>query len=403
MAGSALNTFYEFGQLTGPTIMSSAKAVVNDAQLRNMQTLGYVLRGKRMNEVLKGGSQLRDYIYLQANRIARSYLPGQAQNYQIRGSGTTWTVDWRFFLTDMVWEDHEIELNAGGDLSREAMFHMYKDLWFRKQQDLWTDQMEYIEKVFWAVPDKTKMEAAGGQEWYSIPCGINEYANSLPASSDQPGGAWTTHQQIDPLGFTNGLSNANWKCSRETYGSAAAAGNGWLPLDSLNILGAFDRGMMAIGITPPPMKAEYFEAPTVTASKVCFASLKGKARLMDFFRRSQNVWVDKFDPFNNPTYNGMPIVYVAALDDARIYPTNAAGALGVESDTANSVAGPRFTVVCPEYLTVGFHKNRYFKDLGLRESQEQPTRHVVPYDTYGNVMFRSKRRHLQISPVGNQN
>ena len=216
--GTSLNLFTEFVNITGPTYLTSAMDTVNDAQKTNYGTLGYMLRGQGMSDVLQGGAQIKDYIYLTAVRRARSYKPNAKQTYANPQTGTTWTADWRFFLTDMVWTDEEITLNAGGNMSADAKFQAYKDLYYRKQQQLYTDQMDYWEEIIWAEPDADEMEVNTGQEMFSIPCFITEGAtidNGFPVTS---GTAWTTVAGISPT------TETKWKNVLEQYGDGAAVG-----------------------------------------------------------------------------------------------------------------------------------------------------------------------------------
>lgn len=402
IGGTSLNLFSEFVAITGPTYLTSTRAVVNDAQKTNYATLGYMLRGQGMSDVLQGGSEIRDYIFLSAERRARSYKPNARQQYKSVQTGKTWTIDWRFFITEMTWTDEEIELQAGGSMSAEAKFQVYKDLWWRKQQQLHTDNADYWEELMWAVPDKSEMEATGGQEPYSIPCFINEFPNGLPAASDQPGGTWTTKAGLDPT-LTG---NENWDNQRFGYGAGAT---GYTVNSNTNVISTLDEAFMSLDFRPPPIHAEMFEGTYRRPVGVIFCSKVGRARLMNLYRASQDRWVDVKDPYNNPTYQNAPIVYVAQLDDAAIYPTATSDALGTEGTSTNSTYtgevgydGPRYFLIQPEYLRPVFHSSRYFKNLGVFTDVEQPTTHVMPVNTYYNLAPRSLRRHGILYPAADQ-
>lgn len=397
-SGTSINLFSEFVAITGPTYLTSARAVVNDAQKTNYNTLGYLLRGQGMADVLQGGAEIRDYIFLEAVRRSRTYKPNERQTYTNPQTGVTWTIPWRFFLTDMVWTDEEIELQAGGNMSREAKFQVYKDLYWRKQQQLYTDQADHWEEVFWAVPDTTEMEAAGGQEIYSIPAMINEFANGLPTAI-HPGGAWTTKQGIDPTA----AGNENWVPQQFQY-APNLAGGGFDPDDfDDNVIGFLDQAFMALDFRPPPVYKEYFEQAYTRPVGVIFTQLEGRSKLMRLYRTSQDRWVDIRDPYNNPTYMNAPIVYVRQLDTAAIYPTGAGGALDLFDTITGGVdvAGPRYYLIQPEYLRPVFHAQRYFKNLGIMTDIEQPTTHIMPVNTYANLATRSLRRHAILYPGTN--
>ncbi len=413
--GVALNLFTEFVNITGPTYLTRPREVVNDAQKTNYGTLGYMLRGQGMADVLQGGADIRDYIYLAAVRRARSYKPNQRQTYNNPQTGTTWRIDWRFFLTDMVWTDEEIILNAGGNMSREAKFQAYKDLYWRKQQDLYTDQMNFFEELFWAAPNNAQMESASGQEMFSIPCFIHE--NDLQGTAggvqtaEHPleylGGAavtWSTIAGINPDVADGG---ENWANIVVQYGgTTTTAPAGFLPGSQNNILYSLDVAYGATDFRPPPMFQEYFENPQHQQRPGPFiaCSLIGKSRLMFVYRESKDVWIDAKDPFFNPTYAGAPIVYIAQLDTAAIYDNDNQTALVTEITAAGGGAasaekiGPRYYGIQPQYLRPVFHTDRYFTSLGVMTDVDQPTTHVMPVNTYANLAPRSRNRHFLLSP-----
>jgi len=415
--GVALNLFTEFVNITGPTYLTRPREVVNDAQKTNYGTLGYMLRGQGMSDVLQGGSDIRDYIYLSSVRRARSYKPNQRQTYSNPQTGVTWKIDWRFFLTDMVWTDEEIILNAGGNMSQEAKFQAYKDLYWRKQQDLYTDQMNFFEELFWAAPSNAEMEAAGGQEMFSIPCFI--HGNDLQGTAGQvqtaehpleySGGsavAWTTIANINPDTADGG---ENWANIVLQYGDASGGSdsNGFTVGSIDNVLHFLDMAYHATDFRPPPMFPEYFENPQKQQRPGPFiaCSLLGKTRLMFLYRESKDLWIDMKDPFFNPTYAGSPIVYIAQLDTAALYDNDDQSALVTEITASGGGAasaeqiGPRYYGVQPQYLRPVFHTDRYFTSLGVMTDVEQPTTHVMPVNTYANLAPRSRNRHFLLAPL----
>lgn len=389
MAGSPLSAFGMFVASNGPVIYTSVKDIINDAVRVNFNTLGYLLRGNELSDVLQAGPYIQDHVFLQQQSVTHSYQPGATETYTQPQVGTTWRVDWRFFLSYIAWTDHELELSAGSNQTAKARYQRYKDIWYQKEQNLHTDQMNYVEDAMWAVPDKTKMEAQDGQEMYSIPCFVNEFTNGLPSSA-HPGGAWTTVMGIDPTA----AGKTNWKPQTFTYGSITAS------TPATNLIQAFDSAQLSLDFRPPPMYRESFEQPSGRfADLVCFTSKQGIMNARRLYRESNDRWQDNWDPFGNPMYSGMPFVYVAKLDSAAIFPTGAAAALSTELDTAGTTnSGPRYFLIRPKYLKMVFHSERYFKNLGEMTDMRQPTVHAMPIDTWGNMLCRSRRRHGIIYP-----
>jgi hypothetical protein len=205
--------------------------------------------------------------------------------------------------------------------------------------------------------------------------------------------------QINPANADTSL----WQPQQFAYG---AGGRGFTVDDPENVIAYFDRAFMALDFQPPPIHKEYFERAYSRPVGVIFCSLAGRARLMALYRASQDRWVDMRDPYNNPTYLNAPIVYVAQLDTAAIYPTGARDTLSTELSRDNDdntdgigFAGPRYKLVQPEYLRAVFHSKRYFKNLGVLTDVERPTVHTMPINTYGNILARSLRRHAEVFPA----
>jgi len=388
VAGSPMSAFTRFQDITGPTYLTSREAVINDAQKRNYRTAGYLLRGQQMSDVLQGGSKIRDNILLSVDRVTHSYHPGDNETIPMPQTGVTWTVEWRFWITPLGWTDQQIELNdATGDL-----VHIFKSEWFRMQQDAVTDQFNYLEDVWWAVPDKTKMEAVDGKEQFSIPVFINEFPNGLPSSA-HPGGAWTTVMGIDPTA----AGKTNWAPTQQTYNQLLPSGT---PLTG-GLVSAFDKAYDRVDFAAPPMKAEYFESNMAQPQGFIACSLQGKANARFAYRQENDRWQDQWDPFGQPAYGGRPFVYIAQLDTAAIYPTGTAAALSTELDTDGTLnAGPRYFGIQPKYLRCVYKSNRFMKDLGVFTDKGTPTSHARFWDNWGNLVCRSRQRHFSIAPDG---
>ncbi len=392
MAGSSISAFTEFVNETGPTYLTSQTDRVNDAAKTNYETIGYLSRGQQMSDVLQGGANIKDIIYLNAVRRARSYKPMEDQSYQAVQTGITWTGEWRCWMTDIVVTDQELELNAGATLNNNTRAQKFKDIWFTKQQQAHSDAMDYLEEKYWAVPNTLEMESATGQEMYSIPALVNEFTNGLPTSV-HPGGAWTTKQGINPT--TAGQTN--WVPQQFDYIDKLPSTSG--SYNAKSLIAVFDRAWSKLNFRPPPHDKQYFETETAQPINVVFTSLQGRLNLLTSYRASNNLWADVHDPFFTPMYGGAPVVYVAALDTAAIFPTGAGATLSTELDTAGTTnAGPRYFLIQPKYLRTIFHSERFMANLGKMKDVRQPTTNIWPIDTWSNTIARSLRRHAIIYP-----
>jgi hypothetical protein len=398
-SGTPLSGFARFVDDTGPTYFSGPKERVNDAQKTNYRTLGYMLRGQSMNETLQFGATIKDKVLLSVTRVTHAYSPGAEESVANPQLATTWTVPWRFWLTPMTWLDQTVELNGGKGMVRETRFQQYYSEWMSIQQEGYTDWCNFMEDSYWAVPDKSRMEAADGDLPYSIPCFVNEYTNGLPISANQPGGSWTTVQQIDPTAS----GKTNWVPQKFTYDNADHGGTDTASVDGL--LTALDKAYMKLDFQPPPVAREYFESPSAQPWGFIACSSVGMAEVKRSYRIQNDRWENTLDPYGMPLYGGRPFVYVAVLDSAAIYPTGAgvsgAANLSTETDgtsTGTTFAGPRFFVLQPKYLRSVFHSERYLADLGVMTDPKIPTQHVKYLDTWGNLVCRSRQRHAIITP-----
>lgn len=392
MAATAIQGFTQFVADTGPMLLTGTENLVNDAQGNNFNTMGYLARGQQMSDIVQGGAEITDLIYLSDTRRARAYQEMEDQSYATVASGTTWHVPWRSWMTDIVIPEKLIELNAGTQFSAEHRAMQYKNIWFQKQQEMNSDAWAYQEETAWAVPDKTKMETSTGRNEYSIPCFVNEFSNGLPSAA-HPGGAWTTVQQIDPTI----AGQTKWVPQQFDYIDTLASNSG--SFNAKSLLSVFDKAWMKLGFRPPPHDKQYFETATAKPINVIFTSLVGRLNLLKTYRNSQDRWENASDPYMNPMYAGAPLVYVSLLDTAAIFPTGAAAALSTELDTAGTTnAGPRYFLIQPEYLRKVYFKDRAMKNVGQMKDVRQPFTLIYPIDTLCNMLVRSRQRHGIIYP-----
>lgn len=396
-SGIPLSGFARFVDITGPTYFTGPMDRINDAQKTNYRTLGYLARGQSMAETFQNGASIKDKIMLSVTRVTHVYQPGAEESVPNPQTSTTWTVPWRFWLTPMTWLDQTTMLNGGNGVTRQARYQQYFSEWQAIQQDGYTDWCNFMEELYWAVPDKSRMEAQDGDLPYSIPAFVNEYTNGLPASSDQPGGTWTTVQQIDPTA----AGKTTWIPQRFGYDSTndATTGVGGL-------LSQLDNAYMKLDFQPPPTNREYFESPTAQPWGFIACSALGIRYVKRLYRFNNDRWDNQNDPYGMPLYGGRPFVYVSQLDSAAIYPTGAGAsantsALGTETTTTSTgaFAGPRYFLIQPKYLRSIFHSERYMADLGVMTDPKIPTQHVKYLDTWGNTVARSRQRHACLYPI----
>lgn len=376
--GSALSTFTDFVASTGPSYLTNADSLINEVQ-KNSYIMRRFLKGAEKTFVLQGGSSIKDALILDEASTFSQYQPNDTFVWQNPQVMTTYTVNWRFSVDHMSWTDQEIELNAGGQ-SNESLRGLYKRMKRQKEQRMWTSMINGYEGLLWRTPNATEMESAGGLYPYSIPAMVNEGSNGLYTN-------FSTIQGLDPN------AKPRWKHQVTTFSASLATNAGSAPVAS-NVIAAFDEMFLKVKFEAPPTKQEYFESPKLNSQFIA-CSRKGLNHYQQILRSSQ----DRFtgiasyqDPaYLTPSYGGIDLQYVAALDDIAVYSNN----LTQTETTANgtgSKKGPRYYWLNGQYLAPVFHSSRYMVQKEPMVHPNQPFTTVVVVDSWWNMVCRSRQR-----------
>lgn len=394
---SALSTFTDFVNLTGPAYLTSAEAVVNEAQKQNY-ILRRFIRGKDPSEIIQGGSTIKDTILFDEDSTFQFYEPNETFTWENPQVLTNWEINWRFGVDHMSWTDQEIELNLGGGLSRSVRHHMFKRLKRTKEQRLWTSIINGIEDQLFVVPKTANMETNTGKQPYSIPAFVNEETNGLFFNTSAPTGetAWTTVMGINPV------TEAKWVPQQSTYTSSA--------VDNINnIISKFDTMFLDVRFVPPPSHQEYFENPHLN-SQFIVCSKRGQTVFQQLLRASQDKFVtpSRQDPaYMRPQFGGIDLEYVPNLDTFKLYhdgqsTANVAYDDEVPTDVTTDVqdSGPRYYWLNAWYIKPVWHTTRYMFKHPVRVHPNQPFTHVAPVDCWYNLVVRSRQRQGIVSPVG---
>jgi hypothetical protein len=377
--GSALSTFTDFVASTGPSYLTSADSLINEVQ-KNSYVMRRFIKGAEKSFVLQGGSSIKDAIVLDEASTFMQYQPNDTFVWQNPQVMTTYTVNWRFSVDHMSWTDQEIELNAGGQ-SNESLRGLYKRMKRQKEQRMWTSMINGYENLLWRVPNSAEMESDAGLYPYSIPAFINEYSNGLYSG-------FTTVQKLDPA------TKTRWKPQTATYSASLAVNSGTAPVAS-NVIAAFDEMFLKVKFEAPPTKQEYFESPKLNSQFIA-CSRKGLNHYQQILRSSQ----DRFtgiasyqDPaYLTPSYGGIDLQYVAALDDIAVYGTGAQTEATAAGGAGAGKKGGRYYWMNGQYLAPVFHSSRYMVQKEPMIHPNQPFTTVVVVDSWWNLVVRSRQR-----------
>lgn len=399
--GSALSTFTDFVASTGPSYLTSADQLVNEA-VKNSYIMRRFLKGADKSFVIQGGSSIKDALILDEDSTFQQYQPNDTFTWRNPQVMSTATANWRFSVDHMSWTDQEIELNVGTGMTTEALRGIYKRLKREKEQRMWTSMINGWEDLLWRLPKNSEMESDSGLYPYSIPAFINEQTNGLYTVS---GESFTTVEGISPT------SKTRWKPQQTAIPSTITSNAEAIGGDNYSsgatgvspLIAAFDEMFYKVRFETPPTKQEYFEDPKLYGQFIACSR-----RAINLYQQALRMGNDRFygasspsDPsYLNPMYGGIELTYVAALDTAPLYYTSTNAPVAETSGTGNN-AGPRYYWINGQYMTPVFHTSRYMAKKDPMVHPNQPFTTVVPVDCWWNLFARSRQRHGIIYPSGN--
>lgn len=426
MAGTPIQTFNDFMNATGPTYLTSADQVINEA-VKNTYAFSRLLKEKTSEATVQGGNEIRDVIMFDDASTYDHYLPNDTFSWRNANVTDTVRAPWRFSIDHMAWTDHEVELNSGSGSTRDYVKAQYKRLKRIKEQRMWTSLTNGFENDLWATTlnNNAEMEGNAGKLPYSLPAFITEIPmTGSPFGADQRGDV--------PFGWTNVMnlapsSETRWSNQISYYDPAPASGDPNSPLaltasienvrtgsDTYSayiggLLTAFDEMFLKLDFRTPSTRAEYFEKPSMNRQMILCSRL-GINQYKQVLRASNDTLVSYQDPaYNAPTYSGIELMYCSNLDTAALFPsgggsrttatTNLAAMTGYATEASATDAGPRYWWVNGNYLTPIFHNRRYFEKHEVLRHPNQPFTYVQVVDCWWNLFCNSRQRQGIVAPI----
>jgi hypothetical protein len=436
MAGTPIQTFNDFMAATGPTYLTSADAVINEA-VKNTYAFSRLLKDKTSEATVQGGNEIRDVIMFDDASTYDHYLPNETFNWRNNQVLDTIKCPWRFSLDHMAWTDHEVELNAGEGSGRDYVKSQYKRLKRQKEQRMWTSLLNGFENDLWATPfgNSSEMEGAGGKLPYSLPSFITEvpdFNNAFGVRGGLPLG-WSTLMQLannasnsDVAGedrWTNQISYYDPGATNPNLAMSAFTGIHNPRVDGQTfsatiggLMTAFDEMFLKCEFVPPSTKQEYFEKPTLNRQMILCSRL-GINQYKQALRASNDTLVSYQDAaYTNPTFSGIELMYCSNLDTAAIFPKLASGttqrtaystdivagsqtAGATETDSLVIDPGARYYWVNGNYLTPIYHSRRFFTKHEVMKHPNQPFTYVQVVDCWWNLFCNSRQRHGIVAPL----
>ena len=459
--GTSIQNFNDFMQTTGPSYLTSADEVINEAAKHNYVFNG-LFAGKGAERSIQGGREIRDVVMFETGSTYSHYKPNETFTWQMPQVTDTITQHWRFMIDHMSWTDAEVELNMSEGLARDGIKGQYKHLKRVKEQRLWTSFLNGMEEDLFkpSAGNYSEMEGASGTLPASIFHFITERTNieggntSLTVDGDPRGtipigttSSSATVQGINPnsdsatISLADG-SSTKWSNQISYYKSVSNAGPDVDDTAGVNLtptstaatdenmegssgtnvlvgglFPAFDDMFYKVQYRAPNKYAEYFD-DTGFQQQMILCSREG----INAYKRALRVSNDRLmgvsaedAGYLAPTYAGIPLTYVSQLDSAAQYPTSTGGTqtsngnrnsnasiLGTcttETGSAVQDFGPRYYFINGEYLNMFFHARRYMVKHEVLRHPNQPFTYVQPVDCWMNLFCRSRSRLGVIKPL----
>lgn len=358
---------------TAPAILNGEEMVHYIPDRNNFQMQYWMMRGRKMSDVLSSGDELRRRIKASSGAQAGFYSPSKTEhNPQMPDDGSWVTSYWAFHMGRYAYQIEPLMINAGST-SRSART---KQTWVNTAWDLLQSLKvkvhESLDDSYFAKPDYGLMGGTDPRHPVSIHAILNGFKNGLFNPGSNVGSVW-------PELFGMAPSNADFARFKPRvfrYGDGVTAGGtGFTPGHSKSIIRSLASAFNKTGFRPPVMDKEFFtpeSAANIPASGGFVAcSDWGLSSMATFYANSNANWDDLSDPHNFPKYRGVPFVYVATLDDTQAYPVMSAGTdedvnvTNTDTEIACTITGPRFFGINPDWMRIYWHESMFLELLPL--------------------------------------
>lgn len=364
------------------------------AVTKRSYTEPYLNAAHSQEDLLQGGDEIQDWIYLLEKTTWERHGPNPTFDYEDPQTGTRWKIPWAMATQKITYNEHEMAVNQSAH-TVDYRAERYKKVIEMKRQQAYIDIVNRREEERWSSPDNNTQEAAtpvGTRMPYSIPSLVcADWVNTLP-----PG--FTTVMQISPVTFPN------WQNQQMRPG--ATTGYTWGNTGTeLGFFTSFLRMRQLTHFMPIPKFADYAEQEV--SPTVIFCSHWGE-RLVDFvMRANQQAFygfgntVGKDAAYSRLQYYGIPIVALEQLNAAALYSNRADndGTLGANAtEAAADVTGPRFWWIDGYCVKPVAHQDLNLTPGRPIHPSAQPYSVVEIMKLMDNLYTSNRRNHGVMSP-----
>lgn len=366
MAVVDINAYTQVINSTTPSWASGPFKRANETT-RRQYTRTYVIAGKAIERLVRGGKSIQDMVFLNLKPLFRRHGPNPTfAGYEQPQTGTMWEVAWSRGTSHVAWDEDALASNQEANDEEDRAVKI-KDYVWGQYQNSYTDLNNQEEDEYWATQSYLTMEAltpTGTRAPYSLPVFNNEFNNGLPYGFGTVAGGSGKVMQISRV------DEANWRPQRMGYLYNASS-------DTLSIFASFKAMLQKCSFDPMPMNEEY--GPQSVSPDFITCSHWG-GRIVDHAMRKNQDAFRGFGPtvgrdaaYARLQFMGLPIVEIEKLNTALLYPgSGAEGSSGgtfvaengvvsyTDSDSVVHEKGPRFQFWHNEDLhsvwRKGFHR-----------------------------------------------
>lgn len=347
----SIHAFNNFVLATGKKLKYGPDKIMEDAS-KNTYIINRMLKGLGAHDVLQSGQSIIERVMLRDNGTAQFVHPNEDLDIQNVDNLTPLELNWKFHVNHFSYTQQEVVLNSGNPQT------YYKNLLKAKRQGATIDTHNDIEEALWdnTTANFALMESSGGKIPYSIPFFVTDDGLA-------PSGV-TTVETINPA------TNAAWRNQVETYDHTDTTN------PDTGVVQAFDEMFMKVRFKAPRSQQEYYERDDLQQMMIA-TSRAGRALFLRLTRDSNDRLVgnDLGSQQAGLSYGGLPVEYVAELDNA-----------------GWTAGQPKYYFLNLKYLKPIWHSSEYMKEEEPLRHPKQPFTWVVWTSTYYNICLTSRRR-----------
>lgn len=401
----AFSSFASAYASTAPKLVTPKKFIHNIVTENNFETLFWMLAGRKMSDMLRGGSEVRARVKFSSGSQADNYDIGVTEfDPALSQDGDTAVSYWHGHMAYDSHRDEILDINSGGTGMDDTIEETWTQEIYNMWQSLYTALHKSFSYGFWRPPDPTNMGGSGQKYQASIPYIVNEHLG-YPATHGGANSVGTGYYGLYNTGSTQfrtifGIDVPNkpgFVPYVKTYG---ASNTGFTANVITNVIYSLDMAVRKTTFKAPPVSRQYFDKEEETAidksGGAIFASAIGVSGLETLYRSSQDRWNDWMDPFGQPRFKGIPVVYERQLDTAPIYVG------GTKTEAGATITGPRYTGLNAKRARCYWHKNRFMKVLPPINDRRNPTLWAHYINSLMTVLSEDRSKHFLITPADSQ-